>query len=84
MAEGRAGAALACRLYAGHDTAEFEEWLSSANEATRKGMTPQWCGGWAEGPFDRDHLESKLVGAVIGIFKPSRAVDKSNNGENDG
>ncbi|MBN8934326.1 MAG: S24/S26 family peptidase [Rhizobium pusense] len=62
--------------------AEFEEWLAASYEAISKGMTPQWCGGWAEGPFTFDHLGSKLVGAVVGIFKPSRPVDKSNNGEN--
>ncbi|AVH40644.1 S24/S26 family peptidase [Agrobacterium tumefaciens] len=64
--------------------AEFEEWIAASNVAVGRGMTPQWCGGWAEGPFTLDHLESKLVGAVVGIFKPSRSVDKSNNGENDG
>lgn len=63
---------------------EFETWLAAANDATRKGMVPQWCGGWAEGPFDRDYLESKLLGAVIGLHKPSRPVDNGNYGENDG
>lgn len=57
--------------------AEFEEWLAASKEAIRKDMTPQWCGGWAEGPFDRDYLESKLVGAVIGLYKPSRETPAS-------
>lgn len=52
--------------------AEFEGWLAAAAEANRKGMVPQWCGGWAEGPFSFDHLQSKLVGAVIGLYKPKK------------
>jgi hypothetical protein len=51
--------------------AEFEDWFASTDEASRKGMVPQWFGGWAEGPFNFDYLESKLVGAVIGLYKPS-------------
>lgn len=62
--------------------AEFDDWLAAAAEANRKGMLPQWGGGWAEGPFTLDHLESKLVGAVVGLYEPSRPVDKLNNGEN--
>jgi len=51
--------------------AEFEGWLAAAAEANRKGAVPQWCGGWAEGPFSFEYLESKLVGAVIGLYEPS-------------
>ncbi|MCZ7488512.1 S24/S26 family peptidase [Rhizobium rhizogenes] len=50
--------------------AEFEDWIAAAAEANRKGMLPQWGGGWAEGPFTHDHLKTKLVGAVVGIYKP--------------
>ncbi|UXS31343.1 hypothetical protein FY152_04235 [Agrobacterium tumefaciens] len=49
----------------------LEDWLADAAEANRKGMVPQWCGGWAEGPFSFDHLESKFVGAIVGLYKPS-------------
>ncbi|NRF12611.1 S24 family peptidase [Agrobacterium pusense] len=54
--------------------AEFEDWVAAANEAIGKGkgMVPQWCGGWAEGPFTLYHLESKLVGAVVGLYKPTK------------
>ena len=67
---------------------EFGEWLKKAKAEQDRGFIPVWTGGWTEGPFTFEHLESKLVGAVIGLYKPqtvgTRPVDKSNNGENDG
>lgn len=56
-----------------HD--EFERWLAGAEEAKRKGMVPQWCGGWSEGPLTFEHLESKFVGAVIGLYQPKAQDD---------
>lgn len=56
--------------------AEFEEWLTASNDASRRGMTPQWCGGWTEGPFTLEHLESKLVGAVIGLYRPQGIAEE--------
>lgn len=57
---------------------ELEAWIAKANAGT----IPVWTGGWTEGPFTIEHLESKLVGAVIGIYQPRKPVEKSNNGGN--
>lgn len=47
---------------------EFETWLA---EPIKPGVISEWNRSWTEGPFTLDHLESKLVGAVIGLYQPS-------------
>ncbi|MBB4407068.1 helix-turn-helix transcriptional regulator [Agrobacterium radiobacter] len=65
---------------------EFGVWLEKAKADHARGVVPVWTGGWTEGPFTFEHLESKLVGAVVGLYKPQkvsiRPVDNGNNGEN--
>ncbi len=53
---------------------EFGEWLEKAKADQARGVVPVWTGGWTEGPFDIDHLESKLVGAVIGLYQPGKGA----------
>ncbi|WP_166096695.1 S24 family peptidase [Rhizobium flavescens] len=50
---------------------EFDAWLKQTEEARAHGAIPTWRGGWTEGPLNLDHLESKLVGAVIGLYQPT-------------
>lgn len=50
------------------DPAALQRFLESG--LTPSGGIPQWNGAWSEGPFTFDHLESKLVGAVIGLYEP--------------
>lgn len=50
--------------------AEYVEWLVRLSLARRDGMLLELPGGWKEGPFTFEHLESKFVGAVIGLYKP--------------
>ncbi len=54
---------------------DFERFLERAAAERAKGLAPHgvvpmWLGGWSEGPFDYEHLASKLYGAVIGIYRP--------------
>lgn len=54
---------------------DFEKFLEKAAAERANGMAPHgavpmWTGGWSDGPFDYDHLASKLYGAVIGIYQP--------------
>ncbi|MGH6861808.1 MAG: hypothetical protein ACRECY_16275 [Phyllobacterium sp.] len=46
---------------------DIETWLKSERAAGRVPIYP----GWSEGWFDSEHLQSKLVGAVIGIYQPN-------------
>lgn len=48
---------------------ELDRFLDDVRNNMSKGI-PTWTGGWSEGPFALDHLESKLVGAVIGLYQP--------------
>lgn len=66
---------------------EFEAWLA---EPKKRGAIPEWNRAWTEGPFTIEHLESKLVGAVIGLYQPgargmtrfsARPVDNGESGE---
>lgn len=75
---------------------DLERFIEETAANRAKGMVPMWTGGWSDGPFDYDHLASKLYGAVIGIYRPKvdhmiekarrtidgEPVEKSNNGEN--
>jgi hypothetical protein len=53
---------------------EFETWLAKARTSWAKGQIPTLVAGWSEGPYETDHLESKLVGAVIGVYKPTNGA----------
>lgn len=46
---------------------DLESWLKSERDAGRIAIYPGWSDGW----FDGDHLQEKLVGAVIGIYQPN-------------
>jgi hypothetical protein len=46
---------------------DFQEWMKCERAAGRIPFYPGWSDGW----FDTDHLQSKLVGAVIGIYQPT-------------
>jgi hypothetical protein len=59
----------------------FEEWLKEADAERRNGAIPVWQGAWTEGPLELDHLESKLVGAVIGLFQPDFIEPRRTVGE---
>jgi len=50
------------------DPEELKRFLESGPSAT--GGIPEWSGSWSDGPLTFEHLESKLVGAVIGLYEP--------------
>lgn len=51
--------------------AAINEWIEQATAITARTGVVQQLPGWADGWFNDDHLESKLVGCVIGIYAPA-------------
>ena len=51
--------------------AAIEGWLEEATEITRRTGVIQQFPGWSDGWFGDDHLESKFLGCVIGLYAPA-------------
>ncbi len=49
---------------------EFQAFLDETEAMRKAGVIPVWRGGWSDGWMDTDHLASKLVGAIVGIYQP--------------
>jgi hypothetical protein len=46
---------------------DFDAWWKAERATGRIAVYP----GWSEGWFDTNHLQEKLIGAVIGIYQPN-------------